>query len=52
MTLMCDVCDIPATVIRPATRNRELALYCDYCAERYLGWGDTYRPLTEKERGA
>jgi hypothetical protein len=41
----CDVCPEPATVVRPATANRELAYYCNYCARRYLGWGDTYREL-------
>lgn len=41
----CDICGEPATVIRPATKNRELAYYCDYDASLVLGWGDTYRRI-------
>jgi hypothetical protein len=43
----CDICPVEATIVRPATRNRELAHYCDYCASRYLGWGDTYRRIND-----
>jgi hypothetical protein len=43
--MMCDICGQPATVVRPATRNRELAHYCDYDAARSLGWGDTFHRI-------
>jgi hypothetical protein len=42
---LCDVCGAAATVIRPATANRELAYYCDYDAKRSLGWGDSFHRL-------
>lgn len=42
----CDVCPVPATIVRPATKNRELAYYCDDCAKRSLdSWGDTFHRL-------
>ena len=44
--IACDICPQVATVVRPATANRELAYYCQYDADRSLGWGDTFRPLT------
>jgi hypothetical protein len=50
--IACDVCGRPATVVRPATANRELAYYCDYDARLGLGWGDSYRTMTpEEQRG-
>jgi hypothetical protein len=44
-TRECDICPVPASVIRPATASRELAYYCDYHAGMYLGWGDTFRKM-------
>jgi hypothetical protein len=41
----CDICGQPATVVRPATANRELAYYCDRDAKQFLGWGDTYHRI-------
>jgi len=49
MSSDCDVCPQPATVARPATRNREPAQYCDYDASKLLGWGDTFHRITEEE---
>lgn len=49
----CEICLQPATVHRPATRKSgkrsgfEEAFYCDHDAERSLGWGDTFHPITE-----
>jgi hypothetical protein len=48
----CDICGRPATVVRPATRSRELAHYCDYDASRSLGWGDTFHRLDESGASA
>jgi hypothetical protein len=50
--LACDICGpaVTATVIRPVTRNRpEVLHYCADHARRYLGWGDTYRRMTEED---
>jgi hypothetical protein len=41
----CDICPVLATVLRPATKNREEAHYCDLHARLYLGWGDTFRKI-------
>lgn len=45
----CDICPEPAAVIRPATASRELAVYCRADANRYLGWGDTFRDIEEAD---
>lgn len=41
----CDVCGGVATVVRPESRNRELAYYCNYDAARSLGWLDHWEYL-------
>ena len=43
--IQCDICPQPATVVRPETKNRELAYYCTYDADRSLGWGDTFKAI-------
>lgn len=35
--------------MRPETETREEAFYCAYDAKRYLGWGDTYRVLSDED---
>lgn len=47
MIITCDICPAPATVERPATKNRDLAYYCDDHAALYLGWGDTFYAIDE-----
>jgi hypothetical protein len=49
MSRACDICGAPATVHRPATRNREEARYRDYDASKSLGWGDTYTRIDNME---
>ncbi len=47
LDLRCDVCGRPATVIRPATNDRDLALNCDYDATKGFGWGDTVARIAD-----
>lgn len=42
----CDICPLRASVVRPETKSRELAYYCEYHASRYLdSWSDTFHNL-------
>jgi hypothetical protein len=44
--LQCDICGCVAVVVRPPTRNRDLGLYCEVDAKRFLGWGDGFHTIT------